>query len=127
MGLGLVFGIGASLVDAFGPEVSPLAFGGGILTLGVITLWLSYRWWVGVDEAVREAHKFSWFWGGSAGLVIVIAIAVALAQIAGGSVGQLGLSPTEAGLIATGISITVGLMLIGYGLCWAGWWLLRSR
>ncbi len=127
VGLGLVVGAAGGLADGLGIAVSPLAFGGAVLALGVATLWLSARWWAGVDEAVREAHKFSWFWGGSAGMVVVGALAISLLRVARGSVDAFGLTPAEAGMFVNGVGFTLALMLVGYGVCWAGWWIVRNR
>ena len=36
----------------------------GLLIAG--TIW----WWIRADEAVREAHKWAWYWGGSIGMCV---------------------------------------------------------
>lgn len=126
-GLGLIVGGAGGLADGLGLEVPPVAVAVTVLALGVATLWLSARWWAGVDEAVREAHKFSWFWGGSAGMVVVLAAALALLQVARGTVEGFGFTPADAGVFVAGVVFTLTLMLVGYGVCWAGWWLTRNR
>ena len=78
--IGVVMGAAGGLADGLGLTVPLIVSSAAVLILGVLILWLSARWWVGVDEAVREAHKFSWFWGGSAGMIVVGAVAQELAH-----------------------------------------------
>lgn len=128
MGIGLVGGGVIGAADALGLGGQPLLYGGGVLIVGLVCMVLSLRWWRDADEAVREAHKFSWFWGGSVALMPIGAAALALYGISRGTVdGAFGLTVAEAGLILTGIVGTVTTLFVGYGLCWAGWWLVRSR
>ncbi len=128
VGLGALTGAAAALLGAFGLVAEPLAYGAAILVAGLVALWFSLRWWRAVDEAVREAHKTSWFWGASAGLVVVGGVAMALYGVTQGQGdGAFGFTPREAGLVLTGIAFTVVTLFVGYGLCWAGWWLQRSR
>lgn len=127
-GLGAIAGGASALLGALGLVVEPLAYGVAVLAAGAAALWFSLRWWQAVDEGVREAHKTSWFWGGSAGLVVVGAAALALFGVTqGAAAGQFGVTPQEAGLLLTGIVFTVVTLLVGYGICWAGWWFTRSR
>jgi len=127
-GMGLVAGGVAAMVGALGGASEPLTYAAATLIAGGIGLWLSWRWWVAVDEAVREAHKTSWFWGGSTAMILVGAVALALFGITQGDASQqLGVTREEAGLLLSGIVFTLTLMLAGYGVCWAGWWFLRSR
>jgi hypothetical protein len=83
--------------------------------------------WKRTDEAAREAHKSAWFWGG----------AWSLAAMAGGFAWLFRAGPGldlhrfalgnggDAGLVAAGIALCVLVQIVGYGLCWAGWWLAR--
>src|SRR5690606_29433021 len=57
-------------LEAAGAVPAPLV---AILALVVLfglmiagTLW----WWRRADEAVREAHKWAWYWGGSVGMCV---------------------------------------------------------
>jgi hypothetical protein len=128
IGVGLVVGGVIGLAEALGLRGAPTAYAGGVLLVGLVAMALSLRWWRDADEAVREAHKFSWFWGCSFALVPVGAVAVALYSIGNGAPeGAWGLTAAEAGLVLAGIVGTVLTLLAGYGLCWAGWWLVRSR
>ena len=125
--IGAGIGVVSGLLEGLGLAVPPVVSGLVVLAVGGLILWLSARWWVVADEAVREVHKFSWFWGGSAGMVLVGAVAVPLLGVARGPVDAFGLTPAEAGLFVAGVGFTMAVMLIGYGLCWAGWWLIRNR
>lgn len=126
--VGLIGGGVAATASALGLLAMPLAYAGVMLVGGGVGLWLSWRWWVGVDEAVREAHKTSWFWGGSTALILVGAIALGFFGITQGDAAeQYGLTRREAGLLFAGMTLTVGLLITGYGVCWAGWWFTRSR
>jgi hypothetical protein len=84
-------------------------------------------WWKKVDEAVREAHKWAWFWGGSVGMMLAIWIATANLFMGG----QL-LTPllTSWGLEAYGFEVgvvaTTLLMSYGYIGAWAMWWSKRK-
>ena len=76
--IGAGIGVVSGLLEGLGLAVPPVVSGLVVLAVGGLVLWLSARWWIVADEAVREAHKFSWFWGGSAGMVLVGAVAVPL-------------------------------------------------
>ena len=128
VGLGVLAGGAAAIAVALGLAPGAIAHAVAVLVAGLAVLIVTGRWWQGADEAVQEAHKSSWFWGGSTGLLVTGAIAVALVEIAlGHAPGQFGVTRAEAGLIVAGIALTAALMLIGYGLFWAAWWLRRSR
>lgn len=124
-GLGLFVGLASALIDAFaGPATDVLQTGLLTLAMGVV-VWICVLWWRRADEAVREAHKWAWYWGGSAGIVVVI--------LALGLVGWdvIELAPTAFSgepedLIMTGVGLTLGAQLIGYLIAWAAWW-LRHR
>ncbi len=125
--IGAVAGAAGGVSTALGLAVPPLVSSLVVLAVGGVVLWLSARWWTGVDEAVREAHKFSWFWGGSAGMIVVGAVAIPLMGVGDGAVDRFGLTPAEAAMFVNGVGFTLALMLLGYVLCWAGWWLIRNR
>lgn len=128
VGAGAIAGGVAALFGALGLAPAPLAYAVAVLAAGVPGLWFSWRWWQAVDEAVREAHKTSWFWGGSTALIVVGAATLGLFGITqGDAVEQFGITRQEAGMMMAGILFTVSALMIGYGVCWAGWWLARSR
>jgi len=104
---------------------SAVAFAlGAAIVLGlifVICIW----WWNRLDEAAREAHKWAWWWGGTAGSAIggvFLVAAVALGR-SGHSMMPAGTSIEDA-IYAGGMGILL-CQVVGYGVGWAAWWLQR--
>lgn len=87
----------------------------------------SVRWWRGVDEAVRQAHSWSWYWGGTTGLACV-GIFYIVSVFTDGVVSQrlvemLDVAGRE---VELGVGMATVPMLLGYAIAWAIWW-LRHR
>lgn len=88
---------------------------------------LSVAWMRLIDEAAREAHKSAWFWGGNCGMAVVV-VGVIFA-----SVPQAGALPVPNFLgrddplayMASGAMATILIMVLGYTIAWAWWWLSR--
>ena len=94
----------------------------------VAALPLAFRWWSKVDEAVREAHKWAWFWGGSTGLLLVLPLNAAFMLTDWAFYRQyLALLHVRDGFgeFAAGILTAVLCMSIGYVIAWAYWWWKR--
>lgn len=95
----------------------------GAMAIG--TLWMR-----SIDEAAQEAHKSAWYWGGSAGMavggVLLVISAVQPATAALNLPAVLGRTDPVAYAAAGAFGILT-LMLIGYGVVWAWWWLSRTR
>lgn len=128
LGAGLPVSIIGALVIGFDLAPGTVVYAAMGLVLGAVAMGLSWRWWAKADEAVREAHKTSWYWGGSVGLVVVSVIAMPLFAISADfAPAAAGLTRGEAGFMLAGIILTVVLLLLGYIVCWAGWWLSRGR
>jgi len=128
MGCGVIIGGTVALLEAIGIYLPAWLAGLAAVVVGGLTLLWSRGWWSRVDEAVREAHKTAWYWGGSIALVPVMGLAaILLFDHSGVSLDRLAAVPGDGGLILTGIVATLGFQLVGYGLFWAGWWLSRSR
>ncbi|MDO9335129.1 MAG: hypothetical protein Q7T61_01890 [Caulobacter sp.] len=111
-------------------QTSPLTLGMAVLgfVLSIASLQASMRWWKDADEAVREAHKSGWYWGGSAGLSAAGGLTGLLFAIPPDvSLRRFALLPGDAGLIATGLLTAVVLAFVGYWIAWAAWWLIRAR
>lgn len=90
-------------------------------------LWLGAAWMRSIDEAAQEAHKASWYWGGTAGMAVgMIAIMMAqLPQTQGLQFAPVWDRTDPAVYMAAGAMGMVGLMLVGYIIVWAWWWLAR--
>ncbi len=102
-----------------------MAVVGFVVSVGSIQA--SLRWWKEADEAVREAHKTGWYWGGSGGLAVAGGLLGLLFAIEPDfSLRQFALFPGDAGLMATGLLIPIVFALVGYTIAWAAWW-LRNR
>jgi len=119
----LLAGIGSA---AFGqqPGVSGLVVTGAFISVAMAVgfaacLW----WWRGIDEAAREAHKWAWWWGGSAGMAVGGVVFLTLTWR-----DEAQPLPTTGGadapdIFAAGILAVLLFQLAGYALAWAGWWL----
>lgn len=127
-GAGAIAGAAVALLESQGVQLQPLVAGLIALVVGGASLLWSRGWWARVDEGVREAHKTSWYWGGSVGIVIVGGLAATLmTDRSGVALDPFALAPGDGGLILTGIVVTLVLQLSGYAVFWAGWWFTRSR
>jgi hypothetical protein len=80
-------------------------------------------WWNLLDEVAREAHKFAWYWGGSAGLTVA-AIVMLLVDTERMPVPYLVLSGQHADF-TVGAATVIIAQVIGYLAAWAGWWWSR--
>lgn len=123
--LGLGIGFCLALIETFGGD-DTVALRGVVLAVGVLAgSIISIRWWQGADEAVREAHKWAWYWGGSAGIAVVVVLFV----LSSWDVITLNIPPygdRPDGAILSGAALTLGIQTIGYLIAWATWW-LRHR
>ena len=85
-------------------------------------------WMRSIDEAAREAHKAAWYWGGSGGMAVggVLAIMAALPAAARWNIPSILSDRADpAAYAATGAFGLMLLMIIGYAIVWAWWWLVR--
>ncbi|MET4682206.1 hypothetical protein [Brevundimonas faecalis] len=93
-----------------------------------ISLWIMLRWMSSIDEAAQEAHKWAWFWGGSGGMAVggVLVMMASLPQAAAINIPAWYAGRTDPAVYAaTGGFAMLTLMMIGYGVAWAWWWLGR--
>jgi len=128
IGCGMIAGGVIALLENVGIVLPAWLAGLAAVAVGGLTMLWSRGWWSRVDEAVREAHKTAWYWGGSLGMVPVMGLAAGLLfDRSGVSLDRFAVAPGDGGLILTGIVVTLLLQLTGYGLFWAGWWFSRSR
>jgi uncharacterized membrane protein YuzA (DUF378 family) len=123
--VGLAVGGLSALIDAFGGAAAT-TLRIALLTVGIAAVsWICVAWWRSADEAVREAHKWAWYWGGSTGMASVMGLfALSTWGVIDVTLPPLGSGPDD--LIMTGIALTVGAQGVGYGIAWALWW-LRHR
>lgn len=94
----------------------------------LISLWVGLKWMTSIDEAAQEAHKWAWYWGGSGGMAVggVLVIMASLPQAAMIQIPAWYSDRADpAAYAATGAFGMLTLMLIGYGVAWAWWWLGR--
>ena len=119
----LLAGIGSA---AFGrqPGIAGLVVTGVFISVATAVgfaacLW----WWRGIDEAAREAHKWAWWWGGSAGMAVgaVVFLTLSWRDEDQPLPGLIGSDPTD--LFVSGMTALAVFQLAGYSLAWAGWWL----
>jgi len=89
--------------------------------------WVAVAWMRSIDEAAREAHKAAWFWGGSAGMAVggVGVILAALPQAETLRFAAHDGRTDPAAYMAAGAFGMMMLMMIGYAVVWAWWWLAR--
>jgi hypothetical protein len=82
---------------------------------------LSWQWWKHLDEVAREAQKFGWYWGGSAGIV---AAGTVLILVDSGRMAPPAflLQAASNPFVAGGMTV-LGAQMIGFVIVWAGWWL----
>ncbi|MFA4937812.1 hypothetical protein [Brevundimonas sp.] len=125
--LGLLGGIGSAFLSDL-PGVGGL-IGSGVFLVAVMaaTLAVSIWWWRRLDEAAREAHKWAWYWGGSAGMVVGLA---AILTLTTRDVDLARFLPADANpgdMIVGGMMSILLFQLGGYTLAWAWWWLARMR
>lgn len=130
-----VFVAGATVgfMEASGREIDVVSIGFALLAGVAIlimagSIWVGARWMSAIDEAAREAHKAAWYWGGSAGMAVggVFLILATLPHAASVALPVLWSGRTDpAAYAAMGAFAMMGLMLIGYIIVWAWWWLAR--
>ena len=127
---GLVMGVFEGRAEALGQDSffrsanSLWLVGGAGVLLSVISFVYGAFWMKSIDEAAQEAHKWSWYWGGSAGLTAgMVLFLLALAPAT-----QSWTIPTLSGrtdpmaYALTGGLVLMLLLIIGYVVCWAWWW-----
>jgi hypothetical protein len=127
VGCGLFGGaMGAAWTGLQEAEISvprPLLALGALIAIVVLS-WVTVIYWRAVDEAAREAHKFAWFWGASGAMLLSLPI-LALTDTA--KLQALFGPGDPARWVSIGVFSLLILQIAGYGLVWAGWWLVRRR
>ena len=122
---GLCLGVGQALFFADGASPPPAATG-AVLLIGFAAVLLgTWWWWVGADEAAREAHKWAWYWGGSIGMTFGLIGFLMLHLHQPHAPLPEGISFSDALLM--GAFGLLFLMVLGYGVAWAAWWISKRR
>ena len=125
--LGLIGGIGSGFLSDL-PGLGGLIGSAVFLMLVMVgTLAITVWWWRRLDEAAREAHKWAWYWGGSAGMVVGMAAVLTLATRDIEIERFLPVDTNTGDLIVGGMMSILLFQLAGYTLAWAWWWLARMR
>ena len=124
--LGMIGGFGASFLSER-PGVGGLV-GSAVFLVVVMAaaLALSIWWWRNLDEAAREAHKWAWYWGGSAGMMLGLAVVFTLAIRHVDLGGFLSADTKPIDLVVGGMMSILLFQVVGYALAW-GWWWARMR
>lgn len=101
---------------------------GGIAVLAAIASFAYGAYWMkSIDEAAQEAHKWSWYWGGSAGLGVgMVAFFLSMAPVtAEWTIPTINGRTDPVAYAASGFLGLMFLLIIGYGIAWAWWWFSR--
>lgn len=139
IGLGFVAGIAGVFVgymSAAHPDIAARLADYQVLALAVIgtlamvfAMWTSVRWMRTIDEAAQEAHKSSWYWGGSIGMCIgmVLVLIATAPSTANWRVPSFFYDRTDpVAYVAMGGLGMLLLMILGYIIAWAWWWKSRQ-
>ncbi|WP_292043471.1 MULTISPECIES: hypothetical protein [unclassified Brevundimonas] len=99
----------------------------GAVVLAVASFAYGTFWMKSIDEAAQEAHKWSWYWGGSVGLSLgMVAFVLSLAPVtAQWTIPTLNGRTDPVAYAATGAFGLMLLLTAGYGIAWAWWWFSR--
>ncbi len=106
------------------------AMGVFVILLMIGSMVAGAAWMRSIDEAAREAHKAAWYWGGSGGMAVggVLVCLATLPQAGAIQIPSwLDGRADPAAYAATGAFGMMLLMLVGYTVVWAWWWITRMR
>lgn len=132
---GAVVGFMEGRADALGQQSvfdsrNVLWFVGGFAgLLAIVSFAYGALWMKSIDEAAQEAHKWAWYWGGSAGLGVgMVGLIVGMTQASATlTIPSAFTGRTDpAAYATTGALALMALMMIGYTIAWGVWW-LRHR
>ena len=95
--------------------------------LAAFAMWFGAAWMKSIDEAAQEAHKWSWYWGGTSGMAVAMIFYMLhyLPESVNWHVPTLMGRNDPVAYAVSGGAFVVILMLVGYTIAWALWWLTR--
>ena len=107
-------------------DTSPMLAGLVAAVVMLLAIPILFKDWARYDEASREAHKTSWFWGATAGVAITGAV-LALMMASRDSFAELpAVGPADPlGYFAAGALATMVAQAGCYVVAWAGWWISK--
>jgi hypothetical protein len=119
IGLAVVAAVLVALKRFAGLDFPPWARFAILALVFVIAIGSTWKWWSVLDEVAREAHKFAWYWGGSAGMTVagVVMVLVDHQHIAAPHI-----FPGQHSDFVTGALTVMLSQVAGYLIAWAGWW-----
>ena len=124
LGIGALIGFSLDLLAPLAGVLGLIFYAGMIMAGMAVGLAASIWWWRNLDEAAQEAHKWAWFWGGSAGLAFCLSLLLA-AFVRPDDV-NLALQDVPAvRLVMASAAVMLVSQTLGYGVAWAVWWLRR--
>jgi hypothetical protein len=121
-------GVGAAISTATGSIVGVVVAAVGGVLLMIMAVVIGAVWMRSIDEAAQEAHKWAWYWGGSTGLAVggVGVVLATLPDAARWTPPAFFHGRTDAvAWMVTGAFGLMTLMVIGYCVAWALWWVMR--
>jgi hypothetical protein len=95
------------------------------LALALVSVVFACFWMISLDEVAQQAHYVSWYWGGSAGLLLSMLIFVAAVlrpEVFEPLLVRVGVSYSFAGGIVAGVTPPT----IGYAIWWIVLWMRRG-
>ena len=128
IGGGVIGYLGAANPGFDSGPVSLWLIGAIATVLMIASLGFGVVWMRSIDEAAREAHKAAWYWGGSGGMALG-GVGIILSTLPGAESWRIpalldGRTDPAAYAAVGALGITL-LMMIGYTIVWAWWWLAR--
>lgn len=109
---------------------SPIGVWLGLLLgsiIAIVSVVYGFLWMRSIDEAAQEAHKWSWYWGGSVGMAVgMVGLIVAMMPaVANWQPPSLFERTDPVAYMASGAFAMLGLMTLGYAVAWLWWWWSR--
>lgn len=125
LAVGLVTGIGAGFLSGRTGPGAIAGTAGLISVMMAVALGGSIWWWARLDEAAREAHKWAWWWGGTAGMAVGAVLLMTVMFHARTAVITSWAGETPAEILGSGMMAILLFQVAGYAIAWAAWWLQR--